>query len=146
MKVLSYLELDKPGINNIPQKDYNLWKKWLYKIFQPDYAFKFEDFYSQPFKPEMITELFEGWEISEANSERSEYHEKINLRYGKKDKDWAMIEYWYSKDKKDFFYISYGILDCFLVKENKFLFPRTLDNFITDCQRTNIKLIWKMKE
>ncbi|MCX6154445.1 MAG: hypothetical protein NT007_09810 [Candidatus Kapabacteria bacterium] len=81
------------------------------------------EFYSQPFKPEMITELFEGWkEVSVKND--------INTVF-KDDKD--EICFW--QDEK-----YYNIR--FLAVTN----PETLDDFIRDCQRAGIELIWKEKK
>lgn len=122
MKVLSYLELGKLKLT-----DNGEWRDYidiLAKIF-PDtelesignYLYRF---YSQPFKPELITELLEGWVI--------EYYDGIN---------------WYQYPK---------VAGCSFRWENNTLSGyryfsniRTLDDFITDCQRAGITLEWKIE-
>jgi len=88
-------------------------------------------FYSQPFKPEMIAELFEGWtkggdfanqliEFGDghANHFSIETHWDING-------DWSVAKY---------------LKHC---SEHRTTAPITLDVFISDCQRAGIELEWK---
>lgn len=116
IKALPFLELDLSydtfrhryinGNELIPEKEilneYIIWFDTL------------KEFYSQPFKPEMITELFEGWEGYDGH-------------------------YYYKKQAIfDFGYTNYEI------KSNiNWKIPRTLNDFISDCNRAGIELNWK---
>lgn len=77
------------------------------------------DFYSQPFKPELITELFEGWEEISA------------------------ITYWSATAVFAFHLDSFGISTKNPEKTCWIFFPRTLDEFIIDCQKAGVELIWR---
>jgi hypothetical protein len=62
MKVLSYLELCQLRLK---EYDVYLWElQPLYEGIFPNH----QKFYSQPFNPELITELFEGWEYIGINN------------------------------------------------------------------------------
>jgi len=83
-------------------------------------------FYSQPFKPEMITELFENasqsfltlWVFSGKPNE--EGYQNYNVELG----------------HENYYYRCFGIV-------HKFPNPQTLNDFISDCQRAGIELTWK---
>ena len=79
-----------------------------------------KDFYNQLFKPEMVTEHFEGWISNEGVFVSEGLMESIVLG---KDKE---IEYGNSEDG-----LRYG------------LYPKTLNDFITNCLQAGIKLRWK---
>ena len=118
MKVLSYLELmnpvDKSGL-------YSQICRHIEKIWQGHLL----HFYSQPFKFELITELFDGWEYDE----------------------WNEI-FWYEPDNNDVVASisedNQTILYNFTY-EWRNIIPETLDDFIRDCQRINIPLFWRQK-
>ena len=80
-------------------------------------------FYSQPFKPELITELFEGWETKDFSLYKNDNsHRDIRFNDG----------ITYNFELNDF------------IEENNY-YPRTLDDFINDCQRAGIELEWRVK-
>jgi hypothetical protein len=112
MKVLSYLEVMK-----CPTNDGFAWI--VNNMIEDLSVMNVEDFYSQPFKPELITELFEGWEW---NGENVSSNETLIV-----DISW----------QSDYLVIT------FIEKDIYFFFPRTLDDFITDCQRAGIELTWR---
>jgi hypothetical protein len=116
MKVLSYLGLGKD-------------LKYLtneYKVAN-DNGMCLYDFYSQPFKPELITELFEGF---------------IYLT-NKLNKEHIIIEGRGADDDTVQFYPE---SDSYTIGEIQFqVLPRTLDDFINDCQRAGIELTWRIK-
>jgi hypothetical protein len=94
------------------------------------------NFYSQTFKPELITELFEGWELKETN------YKTFNL-YLEIQKD---VSYWWAIIRNNKSENCYEIRRIYLASERFFLkgiYPQTLDHFITDCQRAGIELTWK---
>lgn len=80
------------------------------------------DFYNQEFKPELITELFEGW----TDNKLGFFTDKINNHI-----DFAV-------------YGGYVIDN--RVTPSAFKNPRTLDDFINDTSRAGIKLYWKSKD
>ena len=121
MKVLSYLELNT--------KKGDLFTEHLSRLKHIGFIrsmIDLEDFYSQPFKPELITELFEGWE---------EYTGIHDLYYN----NYKSQEVRFNKNNKHL----YDIYQDSLSRCVTFYKPRTLDDFITDCQRAGIQLIWK---
>jgi hypothetical protein len=86
----------------------------------------YHEFTQQPFKPELIMELFEGWEIYS-----DEYSHNDCPEYVYKLWEYYILfirESHYTMSKKGKFPIC------------NFLFPRTLDDFIGDCQRGGIEL------
>lgn len=99
MKVYSFLELP----NEIVDEFYE-------KFCQPKGYEIVKDFYAQPFKPELITELFEGF------TPFVNYYGYVFYNH----KDGSGIQ----------------------LKVNN---PRTLDDFINDCQRAGIILEWREK-
>jgi len=150
MEVLSHLELVnliKTDEEIQQQKEYY---EFLWVRFGQDVgSFHTSMFYSQPFKPEMITGLFDGWKIDEINTERAKTIEKIVLKKGNdnksKNREWAMIEYYHLIDTDEIKSISYGVLNNWIIDETRSKFPRTLDDFINDASRAGIELEWKVK-
>lgn len=112
IEALSYLEFNKSLDYELPQWITDEWENHT-------------EFYSQPFKPELITELFEGWEKEEAN---------VEMYYLIED-DYTWCEWTGTK------YEVQGTLDNIKL----YSLPRTLDDFINDCQRAGIKLYFKVK-
>lgn len=114
MKVYNYLKLSSISLSrDISDEDYADLCEFQEKFFLENWS-EIADFYSQPFKSELITELFEGWKT----------------------------------------YDSLGYLhrgNAIAVRNNLYMYnlsswqnpPRTLDDFINDCQRYNIELEWK---
>ncbi len=135
-KVLSYLQLMQNTTEEI-RFGVEIMKKGFIK---PDWDYSndemirvpdFESFYSQPFRPEMIVELFAGWRII-YNANNTQHHKIYNY-----DKE---IEITYTPSPKQELTI-YSYTTLFWTYE-----PRTLDDFICDTQRTNIELEWKKCE
>jgi hypothetical protein len=83
-------------------------------------------FYTQPFTRSLITELFEGWELVESLQNKlfrfKNGTNKINILY------W--IDYWTKTGTPE-------------VTQRSFSIPRTLNDFINDCHRSEITLQWK---
>ncbi len=93
--------------------------------------------YLLPFKPKMILEFFEGWE--------RELPSQID--YVKPNISWDIRVIDFScKDFKEIVIKRYPVVKsvpiCF---HRSFPVPRTLDEFITDCARTPVELIWKQE-
>ena len=89
---------------------------------------KLKDFYSQPFKPELITELFEGWKFEWQNKSKSIESSTGECRI-------------YFYDNK----VSYEIT-IYVEPENNIYFgalPQTLNDFISDCNRAGSELEFK---
>ena len=76
MKAITFLGAVKSIINSSISTPYG--KRAPIEISDGDQARieKLHDFYSQPFKPEMITELFEGWECVSHGEDGYEYNYK----------------------------------------------------------------------
>lgn len=116
MKVLSYLDfMLSEGNSKIPD------------AIMDGYT-EFAELYSLPFKPEMITELFEGFE---------EYTGIHDLYYN----DSKCQEIRFNKDNKHV----YELFQDSLSRPIVFYRPRTLDDFINDATRTGIELEWKLQ-
>lgn len=86
------------------------------------------NFLNKPFKPGMITELFEGW-INSSNSFNDKIYTLKHEEFVDGNTEWRLIfsrihgvNYWNGLSLH---------------------FPKTLDHFITDCQRAGIELTWK---
>ena len=102
------------------------------------------NFYSQPFKPEMITELLEGWKENENEREYDacsetlvgRFYEKINAPY---DADIAFPMLDVSMDLT----IMVNCGEDWDGLKNSFIYPKTLNDFISDCQRAGIELTFK---
>ena len=122
MKVLSYLELIR-CIKTIPNtiiEKFRKWRAWLRGIYGEHHTL--EEFYSQPFKPELITELFEGWKVTGTT-----YYPKERFNVVFDDP------------------IYYKIFDFSEGYDYLIMLPRTLDDFIRDCERAGVELIWRQK-
>lgn len=85
-----------------------------YSAFYHD-LINLRDFYYHEFKPDMIVEYFEGWD-------------KYSISYN----DSLMNNIWLCVDKKHYY-----------INRERLFLPQTLDQFITDCQRACIDLVWK---
>ena len=129
MKVLNYLQYSCSSIAVQVEFD-----KYLKRFYQDA-----REFYSQPFKPELITELFEGWEydgILEENilNKDGSIIETINFR------NFSTNEY----NDDISIYEEKGYI---LIEGTGFIIPITLDDFIRDCQRIGLELkgeeLWK---
>lgn len=81
---------------------------------------KVHDFYSQPFKPEMIVECFEGWRM------------EVDVCYRHDKADVSIVVFPYH------LWMRVG-MNTPIETHN----PSTLDQFISDCQRAGIELVWK---
>lgn len=92
------------------------------------------DFYSQPFKPELITELFEGF-------------------YPTSDEDVFCINFETSNpafkgnayNKVELFKGSHYEISNVFAKLMRVDYPETLDNFISDCSRFGIELTFNQE-
>jgi hypothetical protein len=90
------------------------------------------DFYSQKFKPELITELFEGFK-------QDMYFDKSRL--------WQIKKKYRIDFSNGELEINYNTMNMPLWRKKlTSIFPRTLDDFINDCQRAGIELKWKEKQ
>jgi len=128
MKVLSFLEL-------MTDSNYFEYEKFYSEVLLTD---DHPHFYKQPFKPELITELFEGWEYIDLDDFL------ISKPYEPDEGHFADYEYFIECDFPFEIYKIYHYkqeLKEDLVRTPKP--PRTLDEFITDCQRAGIILEWK---
>jgi hypothetical protein len=83
------------------------------------------EFYSQPFKHELITELFEGW-IADADEPSYTYATFTNPN--------TIIDFG-----------EYRNASLYTINYVRFYVPRTLDDFINDCQRVGVGLEWRVK-
>jgi hypothetical protein len=124
IEVKSYLEIFNLGINEQLKyissvKIFDCW----YKVS----GVSFQYFYSQPFKPELITELFEG-----INYEGDNIYVNNTLQ---------IVDICCGVNGDEVFYNGGGEPKT----QHYSPFPRTLDDFITDCSRAGIKLYWKVK-
>ena len=132
MKVLSYLETCKTytisenqygsaiiGLVDIPIANIMCW----------DSMEKVTNFYSQPFRPELIIELFEGWE---------HFNGMYSTGNFLSDSIKPIIDFSMSKISNK--YATYNTED-----RNIFIFPRTLDLFVCNCQDAGIELEWRLK-
>jgi len=85
-----------------------------------------KDFYSQKFRPEMVTEYFEGWELTA----------KIQPEFRNEDYSITFpIDRICIFTKKQFLYNSDEYYN--------HLLPKTLSQFITNAIQSGIKLKWK---
>jgi hypothetical protein len=81
------------------------------------------DFYSQPFKPEMITELFEGT--------------KQTIKDG-----WKWM-YKSENNRAIYFAVNFTESHQYTISGYGWTKPQTLNDFISDCNRAGIELNWK---
>lgn len=88
-------------------------------------------FYSQPFKPEMIAEYFDEWEIDEK--------EKMYIKLIITNADISFTHQFPMKCRAGWVwkYERTNVLEYFNLS------PKTLSQFITNCVQAGIKLIWK---
>ena len=120
MKALSFIEMW--NLNSKEMSEYNEFFKDLNKHKTISNIGFYANFLNQRFKPEMITEWFAGWET-----------------------DLLLSHY---KNQSDYVVFHIGIQEYNLIhnsRSNQFYIPRTLDDFITDCQRVGIELHWKVR-
>ena len=88
-------------------------------------------FYLHPFKPEMITEYFEGWE--DINNNEIYSHQNSNNTYFTVVMRGASYDYYFKIYKNDNTELA----------RHEFNNIQIIDNFISDCNRAGIKLTWK---
>lgn len=87
-------------------------------------------FYSQSFKPELIVELFEGWnKINDKHYDNFKYTDSAHI-----DKDYQSLHF-----TRTYMEVTYKC------QTKRFYIPRTLDDFINDTQRAGIELEWRLK-
>lgn len=121
------------------------------------------DWYSQPFKPELITELFDGWErelVLRMNKEvfpkdlltytytngQTNHKIKIYFQTSKHFRNMSVeeIDKKISKlfDEEDLRYnnIDYSVIEN---QDIRYKMPLTLDEFILDSTRNGVELKWK---
>ena len=105
------------------------------------------NFYSQPFKPDMITEFFDGWEYGVVRDKTDEHGNyaimEINQKFGDTDicfhfdsNSTNLMTVFYNTDLKN----RTDIKDW---DEEEFYYPKTLNDFISDCNRAGIELVWR---
>lgn len=114
MKALSYLEL------NASEKKYESKQYWMLDVYD------FKDcieFYSQPFKQDLITQLFEGFVLVD------NYRGTCGIYCKKSDINTPIL----------LFYIN-GSYEINGVKFGRL--PETLDEFLTDAKRAKFELEW----
>jgi hypothetical protein len=146
MKVLSYLEFGLLGLSQkvdyyeaiTPRKDYPMTtgvKREHNAVLESDLNQWYAKKVSQPFTPQLITELFEGWEYDGVLKDEIGDGEGglIETRY---------FDNWHFNGFNDDIsiykeqnMIQYGLMP--------FPIPCVLDSFITDCQRAGIELQWR---
>ena len=110
MKVLSYLELMTIDSDELFHK--------IVSLIGDTYNMHIDNFYSQPFTPELIERYFEGFQF-------------VGLDC------WDIVEYRFQFKKKR--YMIYIGSETTITNA----FPHTLDDFINDCQRAGIELVWR---
>ena len=120
VEVLSYIEIFKQGLTNV---------KGYLAFIKSNFNMNALDFYSQSFKADMIEKYFIGYKrITEQFAEWTEYlnsdNEKINCV------------------KQNNLIVYHNLME----ERFGFVYPITLDNFISDCRRVGIKLIFKESE
>jgi hypothetical protein len=124
MKVLNYLELN---CQTEYTEDYLT--NWILVVIDKEFDGYVNKFYFQLFTHELITKYFEGWQ-----NNKNWYGSGINDIY------------FYPQEESGKINSSYEIS---LTKRGQaitileFWQPRTLDDFINDCQRAGIELKWK---
>jgi len=115
--------------NNKNQQDEYYW--YVRRNFNNDKVGTLAEFYCQPFKPEMITELFEGWTL-----EYDGYYVANSAKF--------VIEFC-TEDGGEFHFYMYDYMksEQILILGQTDILPRTLDDFINDATRAGIELEWK---
>jgi hypothetical protein len=153
MKVLSFLEFyilpfdDKKELFlklKLWTSDYTLTKfegyseKDIINILNIDY----HKFTSKPFKPEIITELFEGINVDERDE--NPYDPDVT--------EPQMVDVYEINYKTEITFnqkepSKFGYTICYDYDNYQlYPYPRTLDDFINDCQRAGIELNWKVNK
>ena len=116
MKVLNFLEI----VSTTQESEIN----HIIKLLQPSFWGTIREFYLQQFRPGIITELFEGCKLDKINVYSCDFNEEQSCVF-------------YHKERYEF---------CFVDEPAQaFPTPRTLDDFINDCQRAGIELHWRGK-
>lgn len=124
----------KSLLNMISRKMSNLYKPTFYAHISGaecgvrrgvfcDELDKIYKFYSTPFNKEMVCDLFKYWMESEIKNEYINLNDN-GISFGKN-------LYEIRLDKED------------SLTGDKFLMPKTLDDFIRDCERKGLMLVWK---
>jgi len=125
MKVLNFLELQFTDIKT--RQDFT-------ELFEILYEDKVKHFYSQLFKPELITELFEGWRKTKG----------IDAFIHDKGDDRITLNFFINKFQNC--WTCQKLSGTTLNDTINFPFaPKTLDRFIYHCQDAGIELIWRAK-
>ncbi len=120
MKALTFIEFYKENIKNVGPAELED------NILACD---KYFDFVSQTFKPEMIIELFEGFEIDNLEKFGVGYFYGLTGITFCKEEGEQMCRHYFIKS-----IITYELF-----------MPTTLNDFISDCQRAGIDLELKEK-
>lgn len=107
------------GESNYSYEEPYIYAPELYPLLE------YQKFVSQPFRPEMIERLFEIIIREESGSKRY-------VKFYIAD---VVITFKYRSDNSFFSY--------YIIETDKFLFPKTLNDFISDCQRAGIDLEFK---
>lgn len=87
------------------------------------------EFYNQKFEPTMITEYFDGWLVTDDNE---------NIFYNKDTGDYRLRCTAYENERNVFVLIINHKINFMNTRETQ-----TLDDFISDCLRAGIKLMWR---
>ena len=120
MKVLSFLEMMK---KTLADKDIDF-------LYLKETLTRDIEFYSQPFKPELISKYFEGWNVISSSFIYGGYYSNNGVYVLSFINDIFSVEIIKSNDTD-------LISECIM--------PRTLDRFICHCQDAGIELV-KVKE
>ena len=120
--ISSYTSYDKEKCNALSSQAYHKYAR------KSEFAI---NLYSQPFKPEMITEYFEGWE--DINNNEIYSHQNSNNTYFTVVMRGASYDYYFKIYKNDNTELA----------RHEFNNIQIIDNFISDCNRAGIKLTWK---
>lgn len=123
MRVYNYLELNlvqnEKALSKFAQNfGFTIGEHKLIDLYQ------ISRFYSQQFKPELITELFEGW----SKYQDDVYFDMINDTKITLDQNKVSGKQWIKYENNCWYHL-----------------PETLNDFIRDCQRAGIELTWKVK-
>lgn len=101
-------------------------------------------FYSTPFKPEMITELLEGWKENESDRDIDPVTNNIIGKYYEREKQPYFADICFPMlDVEMFVKVAANCGEDWDTVDIEFLYPETLNDFISDCNRADIELNWK---
>ena len=123
-----YTEIFKGGLNKPMLEQLELMKTGSI-IFTQRFE-KLHKLYSQPFKPELIAELFHDWITSYRTN-------KWKFSFTNRSSDYVDLPN--PNDPANGDCITYESKG----GECNFIIPKTLNDFISDCQRAGIELNWK---